>query len=186
VASPSPSHVEGVLLLAHELGHAALEHHQPGSLANTEQTERFAMGCELWAAGLLLQNELNNPAGGHSSFDDLEQEVAQWLADREDEFAITHAALAEFEWALYELAQQQCSIHRQAIHGDTEQFEHRIEHLWQQAHQSTGLVAMPWAWAAHPLLLRKPGAAHKYLKAWQAAKHTHQYMLSTRGLAYAA
>ena len=186
VASPSPCNVPGILLLAHELGHAALEHHQPGSLGHTAQTERFAMGCELWTAKQLLHS-----ASGFNVLCDafeptdrtaLHQAVAQWLVERQEEFATAHAALSAFEWAVYQMAQQ--TNHARLC--NSQPLAQHIEHLWQQAHHTTGVQAEPWAWATHPLLLRKPGTAHLYLQVWQAAQQAHLPQQPTQEWAYAA
>lgn len=157
VATPEPSTIIGLMLLCHELCHAALEWHSPGSLADTERTETFAMAGELFAQQWLLNPECPE----HSNLS-LAQAIANWTQEREYEFGTRHAALARFECLLWSAAQS----------GPAPMCVRTpIEAAWQRAHAEFGLVATPNAWATHPLITHKPGCAHAYTMAWQQA-HT--------------
>jgi hypothetical protein len=156
VATPTPADIVGVMLLVHELCHASLEWHSPGSLANTERTETFAMAGELFAHQWLLSSECPE----HSSLS-LAQAIANWTQEREYEFGTRHAALARFEWLLWSAAHSgPAPIFVQTL----------IETAWQRAHAEFGLVATSDAWATHPLIHHKPGSAHIYTIAWQQAQ----------------
>jgi hypothetical protein len=57
VATPEPSNIIGLMLLTHELCHAALEWQAPSSLADTERTETFAIAGEVYASQWLVSKE---------------------------------------------------------------------------------------------------------------------------------
>lgn len=156
VATPEPGNIVGVMLLVHELCHASLEWHSPGSLAETERTETFAMAGELFAQQWLLSPECPE----HSSLS-LAQALASWTQEREHEFGTRHAALARFEWLVWSAAQSG-SVPMGA--------RTPIEAAWQRAHADFGLVATPYRWATHPLITHKPGSSGVYPTAWRAAR----------------
>lgn len=167
VASPAPVDIAGVMLLVHELAHAALECAQPGSLANTEHTEHFALTAELFAARWMLS----------SSFDEylnlsLAQAILGWLAHREHEFQIQHSVLAEFEWLLWRAANAR--THSVANHGNGNgkglATTKTIDTAWHTAHHRAGLTCVPLGWCRIPLILQRPGSAHVYRRAWVKAR----------------
>jgi hypothetical protein len=155
VATPEPINIVGVMLMVHELCHASLEWQSPGSLADTERTETFAMAGELFAQQWLLSPECPE----HRSLS-LARVIASWTQEREHEFGTRHAALARFEWLLWSAAQSPPT---------PEHLQTHIEAAWQRSHAEFGLVATPDAWARHPLITRKPGSAGIYPTAWRAA-----------------
>lgn len=156
VASPEPSDIVGVMLLAHELCHAALEWHAPGSLADTERTETFAIAGEVFTAQWLASKacpEQHNLA--------LAQALTQWAQEREHEFGAQHAALSQFEWLLW-VASKGAGLHTNRVAF--------VESAWQRAHGELGLEAHPSGWAVHPLIRHKPGTAHVYWNAWRSLR----------------
>lgn len=165
VASPAPVDVAGVMLLVHELAHAALECAQPGSLANTEYTEQFALTAELFAARWMLSS--SNEEYLNLS---LAQSILGWLAHREHEFQIQHSVLAEFEWLLWQVANTQ--THSVANHGIGKGLAttKAIDTAWHTAHHRAGLTCVPLGWSRIPLILQRPGSAYVYRSAWVKAR----------------
>jgi hypothetical protein len=149
------------MLLVHELCHASLEWRSPGSLADTERTETFAMAGELFAQQWLL-----SPESPEHSSQSLAKAISGWTQEREYEFGARHAALARFEWLLWSSAQSD---------SEPECLETFTESAWQRAHAEFRLTAKPDAWATHPLITRKPGSAGVYSTAWRAAQEQVLY-----------
>lgn len=163
VASPVPIDVAGVMLLVHELAHAALEYAQPGSLANTEHTEQFAIAAELFTARWLLSRSCNDYLNLA-----LAQAIMGWLALREHEFQIQHSVLAEFEWLLWQ------AVRAQSVTASWKSKEftatETIDTAWHSAHNLAGLTCVPLGWSRIPLILQNPGNAHVYRRAWVKAR----------------
>jgi hypothetical protein len=151
------------MLLVHELCHASLEWHSPGSLADTERTETFAMAGELFAQEWLL-----SPESPEHSSQSLAQAIKGWTQEREYEFGTRHAALARFEWLLWSNTSAQSD-------SEPECLETFTESVWQRAHAEFRLTAKPDAWVTHPLITRKPGSAGVYSTAWRAAQEQVLY-----------
>lgn len=158
-----PSHdVAGALLLAHELGHALLERHQPGSLGNCLLTETVAMAAEHWVADAWLHTNQTQAISDMQ----LHRAIWAWRAYREYQFLVEHQALGWFEHCLAAWCRGHASPPRPS----------EVCRMWRDAHDRFGLApASPnewWscAWAGSPLLLRRPGTAGLYTKAWRAAQ----------------
>jgi hypothetical protein len=172
VATPEPSTIIGLMLLAHELCHAALEWRAPGSLADTERTETFAIAGEVYASQWLASDECPE----HCNLS-LAQALASWAEEREHEFGFQHVALSRFEWLVWAAAQ-----HGQA-HTDAVAI---IEAAWQRAHADCGHMAEAGVWAVHPLICHKPGTSLLYLNAWRQANSTPKKINAFKELTCAA
>lgn len=168
VATPEPSNILGLMLLAHELCHAALEWHAPDSLADTERTEAFAIAGEVFASQWLVSKDCPE----YRSLG-LAQALASWAREREHEFGSFHVALSRFEWLVWAAAQ------RGEAHTDPVAL---IEAAWQRAHADCGLTAEAGDWAVHPLICHKPGTALLYLNAWRHANSTPKQLTAFAGV----
>lgn len=172
LATPEPSTIIGLMLLCHELCHAALEWRAPGSLADTERTETFAIAGEVFASQWLASEECPE----HCSLA-LAQALASWAEEREHEFGFQHVALSRFEWLVWAAAQR--GVSRTVAVA-------LIEAAWQRAHADCGLLAEAGDWAEHPLICHKPGTALLYLNAWRQANSTPKEINAFRELTCAA